>query len=117
MVYKLSVKVMHKMTDHFNYRNSRNGVFRINTHLVLIASLLLNIVCFITINGQSKQMKILREENKKLRSNESDDELVALAKEKLKTMGEIKTIKYLRIEKGMSMLEAKQFVDSLKEDT
>jgi len=32
----------------------------------------------------------------------------------LKTLGDIKTIKYLREEKGMSMLDAKQLVDALK---
>ncbi|MEN1970637.1 hypothetical protein WMZ97_21665 [Lentibacillus sp. N15] len=63
---------------------------------------------------QSKKIKTLREENKKSLPNENNDELIALASEKLKTIGDINTVKYLREEKGMSMIEAKQLVDIIK---
>jgi ribosomal protein L7/L12 len=81
----------------------------------LISSLLFNAAFLIIIFGQSKEIKILREKNQKLLSNENKDELIVLASEKLKTLGDIKTVKYLRLEKGMSMIDAKKLVDSLKE--
>jgi hypothetical protein len=43
------------------------------------------------------------------------DDFIALVREKVKTIGEVKTVKYLRKEKGMTMIAAKQFVDSVKE--
>ena len=43
------------------------------------------------------------------------DDFIALLREKLKTIGEVKTVKYLRKEKGMTMIGAKQLVDSVKE--
>ncbi|HIW34157.1 MAG TPA: ribosomal protein L7/L12 [Candidatus Paenibacillus intestinavium] len=48
--------------------------------------------------------------------NENKDEWIANAKKKLETVGNIKTVKYVREETGMSLLEAKQFVDSLEGD-
>lgn len=81
----------------------------------LITSLLLNVVFLIIIFELSKKIKILREENKKSLPNKNNDELIALAGEKLKFLGDIKTVKYLREEKGMSMIDAKQLVDILKE--
>ncbi|KIL74875.1 hypothetical protein [Bacillus badius] len=83
-------------------------------HLGLLASLILNVAFLIIIFGQSKKINVLREENKKLTPIEHKEELIALASEKLRTLGDIKTIKYLREEKGMSMIDAKQFVDALK---
>ncbi|MGN7386351.1 hypothetical protein [Sporosarcina sp. SAFN-015] len=83
--------------------------------LGLTASLILNVALLIVIFGQSKEIKVLRKENQKSLPNKSNDELIAVASGKLKSIGDIKTIKYLREEKGMSMLEAKQFVDTLKE--
>ena len=80
----------------------------------LIASLLLNVAFLITIFEQSKKIDILREENKKSLPNEEDYVLIALASEKLKTIGDVKTIKFLREEKGMSMIDAKRLVDALK---
>ncbi|GAA0437756.1 hypothetical protein GCM10008983_13370 [Lentibacillus halophilus] len=38
----------------------------------------------------------------------------AIASEKLKNIGDIKLVKYLREVKGMSMVDAKQLVDALK---
>ena len=43
------------------------------------------------------------------------DDFIALVREKVKTIGDVKTVKYLRIEKGMTMIAAKQLVDSVKE--
>ncbi|MFJ5771657.1 hypothetical protein [Psychrobacillus sp. NPDC093180] len=83
--------------------------------LGLIASLILNVAFLIVIFGQYKEINVLREENQKSLPNENNDELIAVASEKLKSLGDIKTIKYLREEKGMSMLDAKQLVDTIKE--
>ncbi len=64
--------------------------------------------------NQNRKINKLREELKESASKDYQDELVALAKEKLETDGEMKTIKYLREHKAMSMVDAKQLVDSLK---
>ncbi|WP_156857377.1 hypothetical protein [Oceanobacillus sp. AG] len=80
----------------------------------LITSLILNVVFLIILFGQSKKINILREENQKPLPNENNDELIAVASAKLKTLGDVKTIKYLRGEKGMSMVDAKRLVDTLK---
>ncbi|MEK4029288.1 hypothetical protein MKZ02_12205 [Pseudobacillus sp. FSL P4-0506] len=81
----------------------------------LIASLILNVTFLIIIFGQFKKINVLREENKRLTPIENNDEWIALASEKMKTLGDIKTIKYLREEEGMSMIDAKQLVSALKE--
>lgn len=52
--------------------------------------------------------------NKKTHNVVNNEEMIALIKEKLKTTGEIKTVKYVREETGMSMIDAKKFVDALK---
>ena len=43
------------------------------------------------------------------------EKFIALVREKLNSVGVVKTVKYLRIETGMSMIKAKQLVDALKE--
>ncbi|KKE78684.1 hypothetical protein DTX80_11470 [Bacilli bacterium] len=78
----------------------------------LITSFILNVAFLIYIVVLTNKVKVLRKETAK--PSENNDELIALAQEKLKTLGDIKTIKYLRKEKGMSMLDAKQLVDALK---
>ncbi|MGC8230867.1 hypothetical protein ACP2W0_17915 [Pseudobacillus badius] len=83
-------------------------------YLGLLASLILNVAFLIIIFGQSKKINVLREENRQLTPIENNEELVVLASEKLRTLGDIQTIKYLRKEKGMSMIDAKQFVEALK---
>lgn len=80
----------------------------------LVSSLFFNVVFIIIIFVQSNKINVLREENKKALPNENNDELIAIVSEKLKSLGDIKTIKYLREEKGMSMVDAKQLVDTLK---
>ena len=42
-------------------------------------------------------------------------ELIILVKEKLKSIGEVKTVKFLREQTGMSLIQAKKFVDACKE--
>ncbi|GIN71911.1 hypothetical protein J14TS2_23860 [Bacillus sp. J14TS2] len=83
--------------------------------LGLIASLILNIGLLLIVFAQSKKTQVLRQQNQKMLYYESNDELLALVEEKLGTLGEVKAIKYLRLEKGMSMLDAKKLVDSLQE--
>jgi len=86
-----------------------------NMEWSLITSLIFNVVFIITIFAQFKKIDVLRNENKKTLPDENNDELIATVREQLKSTGDIKTIKYLREAKGMSMIEAKQFVDALKE--
>ncbi|GIN39415.1 hypothetical protein [Heyndrickxia oleronia] len=78
----------------------------------LITSLILNVAFLIYILVLTNKIKALRKEN--TQPSESNDELIALAQEKLKIYGDIKTVKYLREEKGLSMIDAKQLVDALK---
>ncbi|PIC89307.1 hypothetical protein CSV71_10300 [Sporosarcina sp. P21c] len=87
-----------------------------NTDNILIVALALASVGFLLlILGQAKQIRVLKEENQRLRPVESQDELIADAQEKLKTLGVVKTVKYLREYKGMSMVDAKRLVDTIKE--
>ena len=87
-----------------------------NTESILILALALASVGFLLlILGQAKQIRVLKEENQRLRPVESQDELIADAHEKLKTLGVVKTVKYLREYKGMSMVDAKRLVDTIKE--
>jgi len=84
--------------------------------LLLWVFILLNLVFLFVIISQHKKIQFMEEQNRKLRINGNKDELIASAKEKLETVGNIKTVKYVREETGMSLLEAKQFVDQLQEN-
>lgn len=44
-----------------------------------------------------------------------NEELINLVKEKLKSNGEVKTVKFVREQTGMSLIQAKNFVDASKE--
>ncbi|WP_198516316.1 hypothetical protein [Lysinibacillus xylanilyticus] len=44
-----------------------------------------------------------------------NEELIALVKEKIKSVGEIKAVKFLREQTGMSLIQVKKFVDLCKE--
>lgn len=86
-----------------------------DTEWMLVAALVLLSAGFLlTILGQAMKIKILQEENQRLRPNENHEELIELVNEKVKILGDVKTIKYLREHKGMSMLDAKKVVDSAK---
>lgn len=82
----------------------------------LITSLIFNITFLIIIISQYQKIAILRNENEKSIPNETNDELIAIVSEKIKSIGDIKTVKYLREEKGMSMLDAKEFVNIVKDN-
>lgn len=43
-------------------------------------------------------------------------ELITLVKEKFNTIGEVKTVKFVREQTGMSLIQAKKFVDACIED-
>lgn len=43
-----------------------------------------------------------------------NEKLIASVKENLNTIGEVKTVKFLREQTGMSLIEAKKFVDAVK---
>lgn len=59
------------------------------------------------------KVKVLRRENKKFLLKHFDD-LKQEVKHRLATSNEIRTIRFLRKEKGMSLVDAKQIVDSIK---
>ncbi|MGG0668657.1 hypothetical protein [Sporosarcina koreensis] len=80
----------------------------------LVATVILVFGLLLVIFGQYRQINALKQQNQKIASYESKDKLVAIAKEKLQTLGDVKTVKFLRQEKGMSMLDAKKLVDSLQ---
>lgn len=42
-----------------------------------------------------------------------NEQLIAAVKAKLQTIGEVKTVKYVREVTGMSLIEAKKLVDAL----
>ena len=44
-----------------------------------------------------------------------NEELITLVKEKIKSVGEIKAVKFLREQTGISLIQAKKFVDFCKE--
>ncbi|NMM54993.1 hypothetical protein [Paenibacillus aquistagni] len=46
-----------------------------------------------------------------------NEKLIALVKEKLNSIGVVKTVKFLRKETGMSLIEAKKFVDAFKAES
>src|SRR5699024_1426912 len=81
----------------------------------LITSLIFDAVSIITIFTQSKKIDVRSYVLKITLTNQNNEELIATVREKLKSSGDIKTIRYLREAKGRSMIEAKQFVDALKE--
>lgn len=81
----------------------------------LIASLLLNIGLLLIVFGQSKKIQVERQKNEVLLTDEQKDELAGVVSEKISAIGEVKTIKYLRAEYGMSMIEAKNFVYSIQQ--
>lgn len=81
----------------------------------LIASLLLNIGLLLIVFGQSKKIQAERQKNEVLLTDEQKEELAGVVSEKISAIGEVKTIKYLRAEYGMSMIEAKNFVYSIQQ--
>lgn len=82
--------------------------------LPLFASLLVNIGLLLIVFSQSKRIKILQAEKKRALPYEKDQELIKLVREKIDTVGDVKTVKFLRETRGMSMIDAKHFVDSVK---
>ncbi|HDR4605114.1 MULTISPECIES: hypothetical protein [Bacillus] len=85
--------------------------------LLNYASLLFNLTFLIYIFVLMKKVNVLRKENNRLlqESNQFGD-LQSEVKYKLRISNEIETIKFLREEKGISMIEAKEIVDSVKMD-
>lgn len=43
------------------------------------------------------------------------EKLIALVKEKINSVGEVKAVKFVREQTGMSLIQAKKFVDFCKE--
>ena len=44
-----------------------------------------------------------------------NEELIILVKEKIKSVGEVKAVKFVREQTGLSLIQAKKFVDFCKE--
>lgn len=80
---------------------------------VSMGLLLLTLAAGFIIIAQRKELQHLREINGKLRVNGNQEEWTAAVKEKLKEEGPVKTVKYVRDETGMSLVDAKQFVDGV----
>lgn len=72
------------------------------------------VLLLLLIYGQSKQINRLEEQNKQSLHIENDEEFIQSVKEKIATVGDVKTVKYVREEKGLSLIDAKKFVDQLK---
>ncbi|MDQ0417944.1 ribosomal protein L7/L12 [Croceifilum oryzae] len=71
----------------------------------------------ISVRNLQGKVDVLRKENLKLRTQIDGDYQSALEEEVkrlLQSSSDIEVIKFLRSEKGFSLLEAKQLVDSLK---
>ena len=74
----------------------------------------MNGVLLLLVYGQSKQINRLEEQNKLSLPIENDEEFIQSVKERLATVGDVKAVKYVREEKGLSLLDAKRFIDRLK---
>lgn len=80
-----------------------------------IFSILLNISLVLLLYSQSRELSSLRAIIEKQYSTESDEDLINLAKSRIDSLGMIGTVKYLREEKGLTLLKAKQIVDRISE--
>ncbi|ARF18563.1 hypothetical protein [Sporosarcina ureae] len=80
----------------------------------LVALIVLIFGLLLVVFGQHRQINALKQQNQKILAYEPKDKLVALTKQKLQTLGDVKTVKFLRQEKGMSMVDAKKLVDSVQ---
>lgn len=78
-------------------------------------SLVINILFVVYIVILTNKINVLRKENTKLlKDTNAFDDLKTAVKHKLEFSTEMETIKFLRVEKGLSMIDAKQLVDSMK---
>ncbi|PIE91952.1 hypothetical protein CO726_29210 [Bacillus fungorum] len=78
-------------------------------------SLIFNIVFIIYIIILTTKINVLRNENiKLLKETNAFDDLKTEVKQKLELSTEMETIKFLRTKKGLSIIDAKQIVDSVK---
>ncbi|WP_462419793.1 hypothetical protein [Salinicoccus sp. Marseille-QA3877] len=75
--------------------------------------LLLVLAAGFIIIAQRKELQHLREVNGKLQVKAGRDEWVKQTREVMKKDGQVKAVKYIRDETGMSLIDAKQFVDSI----
>lgn len=83
--------------------------------LLQSVSLVINILFIVYIVILTNKIKVLRKENTKLlKDTNAFDDLKTEVKHKLEFFSEMETIKFLRVEKGLSMIDAKQLVDSMK---
>lgn len=73
--------------------------------------LLLVLAAGFIIIAQRKELQHLREINGKLQVEAGRDEWTKKTREIIKKDGQVKAVKYIRDETGMSLVDAKQFVD------
>lgn len=93
------------------------GVFIMNMDWALITSLSFNILFLLIILTQSNKISVLRREQQRRQFTlyQSNDALTSKTVEIIETKGPIPAIKFVREETGMSLVDAKQFVDQIKE--
>lgn len=77
----------------------------------------LDINVYLKLNGYSSRIRYYRleEVGKMDYTKIYNEELIALVKEKIKSGGEIKAVKFVREQTDMSLIQAKKFVDFCKE--
>lgn len=73
--------------------------------------LLLVLAAGFIIIAQRKELQHLREVNGKLQVEAGRDEWIKKIREIIKKDGRVKAVKYIRDETGMSLVDAKEFVD------
>ncbi len=76
--------------------------------------LLLVLAAGFIIIAQRKELQHLREINGKLQVAAGRDEWIKETREIIKKDGRVKAVKYIRDETGMSLVDAKEFVDKVR---
>lgn len=76
--------------------------------------LLLVLAAGFIIIAQRKELQHLREINGKLQVAAGRDEWTKETREIIKKDGRVKAVKYIRDETGMSLVDAKEFVDKVR---
>lgn len=84
-------------------------------NLILIFSIMLNIGLILMLIGQKIELNSLRNNHQTQFSDKQDEDLIRLAKIQINSLGRIDTVKYLREQKGLTLIKAKQIVDRIEE--
>lgn len=80
-----------------------------------ISSILIMVLLLVWVISLMRQNSVLKKENLRLLEKTGEyDDLKSKAKEILKSSTEVKTVKSLREQYGLSLIDAKKIVDSVK---